>query len=136
MRKPTDRATNHFPQSGMFSLIFGGLTTRLWIRRPHAAQSRESLGQSLHYLQVTFDFQKAQQLDNFWSIDLPEVCSAKRWKDMQRNLAPDVLGIGRGDRIFFQLKPGQRHDLECVLGCLPFCLLQLATLFFRVDVLG
>ncbi|MNC68945.1 hypothetical protein D3C75_1195920 [compost metagenome] len=55
---------------------------------------------------------------------------------MQCERAPDVLGISLSYRILFQFKPGRRHVLECVLGCLPFCLRQLATLFFRVDALS
>ena len=55
---------------------------------------------------------------------------------MQRQRAPDVLGISLSHRILFQLKPGRRYVLQCVLGCLSFCLFRLATLVYRVDALS
>lgn len=49
--------------------------------------------------------------------------------------APDVLGIGLGNGVFFQLKPSRGHVLERVLGCLSFCLLKVGPMFFLIDAL-
>ncbi|MCY1438946.1 hypothetical protein D9M71_551640 [compost metagenome] len=55
---------------------------------------------------------------------------------MQRERSPNVLGVGRGDRVFLELEPGGGHVLEGVFRFCALGFIQRIALHLRIDALG
>ncbi|MNI60454.1 hypothetical protein D3C73_1156710 [compost metagenome] len=55
---------------------------------------------------------------------------------MQGERPPDVLGVGRRDRVFLELEPGGGHVLEGVFRFCALGLIQRIALHLRIDALG
>ncbi|MCY1433851.1 hypothetical protein D9M71_498910 [compost metagenome] len=55
---------------------------------------------------------------------------------MQRERPPNVLGVGRGDRVFLELEPGGGHVLEGVFCFGAFGLIKRIALHLRINTLG
>ena len=80
----------------------------------------ESLAQSFHCFEAAFGLDWAKQLDDHRGGDFRERRCFQVWENVQRERAPNVFGVGRGDGILLQLEPGGRHVLEGVFRLCSF----------------
>lgn len=96
----------------------------------------EPLRQPLHGLKAALGFERSEQVDDLRGIDGGDWRGAQVREDVQSEGAPDVLGVGLGHRILFQLIPGRRHVLEGVFGRRLPGLLYGIPFLFGVDTVG
>ncbi|MDT4852810.1 hypothetical protein FQZ97_870550 [compost metagenome] len=96
----------------------------------------EPLRQPFHRFKAALGFERSKKVDDLRGIDCGDRCGAKVGEDVQREGAPDVLGVGLCHRILFQLIPGRRHVLEGVFGRRLPGLLYGIPFLFGVDTVG
>lgn len=96
----------------------------------------EPLRQPFNGLKAALGFERPEQIDDLGGVDGGNRRAAQVREDVQREGAPNVLGVGLCHRILFQFIPGRRHVLECVLGRRLLSLLYGIPFLFGVDAVG
>lgn len=81
-------------------------------------------------------FYWSKQCDHHRRGDFRQWCRPQVGQYMQRERPPNVLGVGRGDRVFFELEPGGSHVLEGVFSLSALGFIQRIALRLRIDALG
>lgn len=96
----------------------------------------EPLCQPFNGFQAALGFKWPEQVDDLKSVDGGDRSGAQVGEDVQREGAPDVLGVGLCNRILFQLIPGRRHILEGVFSRCFLGLLHGVPFLFGIDTVG
>lgn len=96
----------------------------------------EPLRQPFNGFKAAFGFKRPEQVDDLRGIDGRDRSGAQVGEEVQREGAPDVLGVGLCHCILFQFIPGRRHVLEGVFGRRLPGLLHGIPFLFGIDAVG